>query len=69
MNQSKKYLFPFILVTSLFFFWGLIHNLDPVLIAHLRKTFQLTTLQSSLAVSRKVSPLAITNNAPRNKAY
>ncbi len=51
MNQSKKYLFPFILVTSLFFFWGLIHNLDPILIAHLRKTFQLTTLQSSLVDS------------------
>lgn len=51
MNQSKKYLFPFILVTSLFFFWGFIHNLDPILIAHLRKTFQLTTLQSSLVDS------------------
>ncbi len=51
MNQSKNYLFPFILVTSLFFFWGLIHNLDPILIAHLRKTFQLNTLQSSLVDS------------------
>lgn len=48
MNQSKKYLFPFILVTSLFFFWGFVHNLDPILIAHLRKTFQLNILQSSL---------------------
>ncbi|RYG50092.1 MAG: MFS transporter, partial [Chitinophagaceae bacterium] len=51
MNQSRNYLFPFILVTSLFFFWGLIHNIDPVLIAHLRKTFQLSTLQSSLVDS------------------
>ena len=48
MNQSKKYLFPFILVTSLFFFWGLVHNVDPILIAHLRKTFQLNIFQSSL---------------------
>ena len=48
MNKSNKYLFPFILVTSLFFFWGLIHNIDPILIAHLRKTFQLNILQSSL---------------------
>jgi len=51
MNQPKKLLFPFILVTSLFFFWGFVHNLDPILIAHLRKTFQLSTLQSSLVDS------------------
>jgi MFS transporter, FHS family, L-fucose permease len=52
-NQSTKgkYLLPFILVTSLFFFWGFLHNLDPVLIPHLRKTFQLTYLQSSLVDS------------------
>lgn len=48
MSQNKNYLFPFILVTSLFFFWGFVHNLDPILIAHLRKTFQLNILQSSL---------------------
>lgn len=35
----------------MFFFWGLVHNLDPILIAHLRKTFQLSTLQSSLVDS------------------
>jgi FHS family L-fucose permease-like MFS transporter len=45
---SKKWLFPFILVTSLFFFWGFVHNLDPILIPHLRKAFNLTDLQSSL---------------------
>ncbi len=47
-ESNKSYLFPFILVTSLFFFWGFVHNLDPVLIPHLRKTFQLTYVQSSL---------------------
>ncbi|MCZ2458141.1 MAG: L-fucose:H+ symporter permease [Chitinophagales bacterium] len=41
-------IFPLILVTSLFFFWGFIHNLDPILIPHLRKAFQLNDLQSSL---------------------
>lgn len=51
MNSSRNYLFPFILITSLFFFWGFIHNLDPILIAHLRKTFQLSTFQSSLVDS------------------
>lgn len=47
-SERKKYLFPLILVTSLFFFWGFVHNLDPVLIPHLRKAFQLTDLESSL---------------------
>jgi MFS transporter, FHS family, L-fucose permease len=45
---GSKYRFVFILVTSLFFFWGFVHNLDPVLIPHLRKAFQLTDLESSL---------------------
>jgi len=51
MNKANKYLLPFILVTSLFFFWGLIINLDSILIPHLRKAFRLTTLQSSLVDS------------------
>lgn len=47
-GSSKRLLFPFILVTSLFFFWGFVHNLDPILIPHLRKAFQLSDLESSL---------------------
>lgn len=47
-NEKQNWLFPFILVTSLFFFWGFVHNLDPVLIPHLRKAFNLSDLQSSL---------------------
>lgn len=47
-SRSKNWIFPFILVTSLFFFWGFVHNLDPILIPHLRKAFQLSDLQSSL---------------------
>lgn len=50
-NTLQGWIFPFILVTSLFFFWGFVHNIDPILIAHLRKTFQLTILQSSLVDS------------------
>src|SRR5688572_1696308 len=45
---TSKYLFPFILVTSLFFLWGFVHNLDPILIPHLKSSFSLNTLQSSL---------------------
>ncbi|PKB16450.1 L-fucose:H+ symporter permease [Flavobacterium sp. 5] len=47
-NGNKRMLFPFILVTSLFFFWGFVHNLDPILIPHLRKAFNLSDLESSL---------------------
>jgi FHS family L-fucose permease-like MFS transporter len=51
MSNRNKYLIPFILITSLFFFWGLIINLDSILIPHLRKAFRLNTLQSSLVDS------------------
>ncbi len=51
MKQTNNYLLPFILVTSLFFFWGFLHNLDPILIPHLRRAFSLTTLQASLVDS------------------
>lgn len=47
-SKKNKYLFPLILITSLFFFWGFIHNLDPVLIPHLKSAFQLSDLESSL---------------------
>lgn len=43
--------FAFIMVTSLFFMWGFVHNLDPILIPHLKKSFSLTTLQASLVDS------------------
>ncbi|GAA4801836.1 L-fucose:H+ symporter permease [Olivibacter ginsenosidimutans] len=41
-------LIPVVLVTSLFFLWALLHNLNPILIPHLRKAFALNDLQSSL---------------------
>ncbi|MBV9986903.1 MAG: L-fucose:H+ symporter permease [Chitinophagaceae bacterium] len=50
-TSNRKLLVPFILVTSLFFFWGFVINLDPILLAHLKKSFSLTTLQSSLVDS------------------
>lgn len=47
----KKEHLAIILVISLFFFWGLIHNLDPILIKHLRSAFSLTHFQASLVDS------------------
>lgn len=51
MAKKNNYLLPLVLVTSLFFLWGFVHNLDPILIPHLRKAFRLTILQSSLVDS------------------
>lgn len=45
---KNKYLIPFILVTSLFFLWAFLHNLNPILIPHLKKACQLNDTQSSL---------------------
>lgn len=49
--QQNKTTFAFILITSLFFLWGFAHNLDPILIPHLKKSFTLTTTQSTLVDS------------------
>jgi FHS family L-fucose permease-like MFS transporter len=44
---KNKNLVALVLVTSLFFIWGFALNLNPVLIAHLKKACQLTDFQSS----------------------
>ncbi len=38
----------FALVTSLFFLWAFLHNINPILIPHLKKACQLTDTQSAL---------------------
>jgi FHS family L-fucose permease-like MFS transporter len=38
----------FALVTSLFFLWAFLHNINPILIPHLKKACTLTDLQSAL---------------------
>ena len=47
-SSGKKYLLPFILVVSLFFLWGMAHNLDSILIPHLKKACNLSNSQSAL---------------------
>jgi FHS family L-fucose permease-like MFS transporter len=47
MPSKVKFLFPFVLITSLFFLWGFAHNLNPILIPHLKKACQLTDTQSA----------------------
>ena len=48
---ERRFLVPFILITSLFFLWALGVNLNDILIPHLKKAFRLTDLQSSLIQS------------------
>lgn len=48
MSSKNKYLLPFILVTSLFFLWAFLHNINPILIPHLKKACQLNDTQSAL---------------------
>ncbi|HET8829432.1 MAG TPA: L-fucose:H+ symporter permease [Pelobium sp.] len=50
-NSKSSTKFAFVMITSLFFLWGFVHNLDPILIPHLKKAFSLTTLQASLVDS------------------
>lgn len=48
MSQNqKKYLVPLIMVFSLFFLWAFLHNINPILIPHLKKACQLSDTQSS----------------------
>ena len=51
MQKSNASIIPFILITCLFFLWGFAHNLDPILIPHLKKSFTLTTTQATLVDS------------------
>lgn len=48
---SKEILIPFILVTSLFFMWGVANNLNDILIKQFKKSFLLSDLQTSLVQS------------------
>lgn len=46
-TKKNNYLLPFILVTTLFFLWGIANNLNGILIPHLRKALLLTNMQST----------------------
>src|SRR5688500_18273424 len=47
MSNNRNYILPIILVTSLFFLWAFLHNINPILIPHLKKACQLTDTQSA----------------------
>lgn len=47
-GAGNNYLLPFILITCLFFLWGMAHNLDSILIPQLKKACELNNRQSTL---------------------
>lgn len=47
-DASRSYLVPFILVTSLFFLWGLANILNSALIAHFQPVFEISRAQALL---------------------
>ncbi len=47
-QQARTYGVAFALVTSLFFLWAFLHNINPILIPHLKKACRLTDTQSAL---------------------
>ena len=48
---ARRYLWPFILVTSLFFLWGIPNNLNDVLIRQFMKSFEITRFKAGLVQS------------------
>src|ERR1700716_2968830 len=46
-QQTASYPVAFALITSLFFLWAFLHNINPILIPHLKKACQLTDTQSA----------------------
>ncbi len=44
---KNKLLFPFILICTLFFLWAFLHNINGILIPHLKKVCRLSDTQSS----------------------
>lgn len=51
MITRTKLALPVLLITSLFFLWGFVHNLNPILIPHLKKACQLSDFQSAFVDS------------------
>lgn len=47
-NTGKRYLIPFILVTSLFFLWGMANILNSALIAHFQPVFEIGRAEALL---------------------
>ena len=47
----RQYIVPFVLVTALFFFWGIPNNLNDILIKQFMKSFEISRLKAGLVQS------------------
>lgn len=47
-RDGKSFLVPFILITSLFFLWGVAHSILDVLNKHFQDTLEITRTRSAL---------------------
>ena len=47
-KEGKNYLFPFLLITSLFFMWGFAHSMLDVLNKHFQLSLNISMMQSAL---------------------
>jgi len=48
---AREYLVPFVLVTALFFLWGIPNNLNDVLIKQFMKSFEISRFKAGLLQS------------------
>ena len=46
-RQDRHLVVPFLLVTTLFFFWAFVHNINGILIPHLKKALLLSDMESA----------------------
>jgi len=46
-KEGKNYLFPFLLITSLFFMWGFAHSMLDVLNKHFQLSLNISMMQSA----------------------
>ena len=47
-KEGKNYLFPFLLITTLFFMWGFAHSMLDVLNKHFQLSLNISMMQSAL---------------------
>lgn len=60
---EKKYLVPFILVTSLFFLWGIANNMTDTLLSAFKRITDMSDEQTAARMRRFIADIPVCNNA------
>ena len=61
-RDGKSFLVPFILITSLFFLWGVAHSILDVLNKHFQDTLEITRTRSALIAYSGGYPFSISGD-------